>query len=454
MWNPNVLNYPSWLHARLKDGMKRILADRNDKGQLPDKFKPFLDTSKIPTVRSIVMARPGWCIVEADYQTAEMRGLAWLSGDKEMQAQILYPDPNWAYVDPKYVPEGADHEDYVVRLAFPDYIKQPADKEKFLMTRAKDGKILEKYTEDQLWHDENGKIKGPRYDFHWGTAERGQGKCREIMNKKKDRGAGKVLNFSSGYGGKPPSLKRKVESDTGNNITLDAVSDMLQAIYDSHIVASEWLEFLEDAPKYTSRMVAASGRIRHLHVLGSHMRRNDDNEWGMSAYEMNRGLGALGRECRNFFMQESVGASASRACVNLVEFALEFRKYGLQGGPIVCLYDSVVVHCPENERAIWQKALLLYMTLKVGWAYNDDRGYRVLRYPSDCELNAGWSTAPVADKAAELHDSEYEQTPDSLKWIEDILDVQIEHYTENENDSVYNTWDIDTKQDEIYTKSK
>lgn len=165
-WNPNVLNYPSWLHARLKDGMKRILADRNDKGQLPDKFKPFLDTSKIPTVRSIVMARPGWCIVEADYQTAEMRGLAWLSGDKEMQAQILYPDPNWAYVDPKYVPEGADPEDYVVRLAFPDYIKQPADKEKFLMTRAKDGKILEKYTEDQLWRDENGKIKGPRYDFH------------------------------------------------------------------------------------------------------------------------------------------------------------------------------------------------------------------------------------------------------------------------------------------------
>lgn len=166
MWNPNVLNYPSWLHARLKSGMKRILADRNAKGQLPDKFKPFLDASNIPTVRSIVMARPGWCVVEADYQTAEMRGLAWLSGDKEMQAQILEPDPNWAYVDPKYVPEGAEHDDYVVRLAFPDYITEPSDKEKFLLTRAKDGKILERYTEDQLWRDENGDIKGPRYDFH------------------------------------------------------------------------------------------------------------------------------------------------------------------------------------------------------------------------------------------------------------------------------------------------
>lgn len=449
-WNPNVLNYPSWLHARLKAGMKRIIADRDAKGQLPDKFKPFLDASKIPTVRSIAMARPGWCIVEADYQTAEMRGLAWLSGDKEMQAQITEPDPNWAYVDPKYVPEGDDPGDYVVRLAFPDYVTQPEDKEKFIMTRAKDGKILERYTEDQLWRDENGKVKGPRYDFHWGTAERGMHKCREIMSKKKDRGAGKVLNFSSGYGGKPPSLKRKVDSDTGENIAITTVENMLQAIYDSHIVASRWLEMLEKAPKKTDRLVAASGRIRHLHTLGSHVLRDDDNQFGMSAYEVSRGLGALGRECRNYFMQESVGASASRACVDLVKFALDYRPYGLQGGPIVCLYDSVVVHCPVNERAIWQKALLLYMTLKVGWAYNDKWGLRVLRYPSDCELNAGWSTAPEHDEAVLLHDASYEPTPENISWIEEALDAQIEFYTENELASVYNTWDIDSEQEPVY----
>lgn len=166
MWNPNVLNYPSWLHVRLKSGIKRILEDRKSKGQLPTKFEKYLDTSNIPTVRSVVMARPGWCIVEADYQTAEMRGLAWISGDREMQGQITNPDPNWAYVDPKYVPEGDDPEEYVVRLGFPYYVTEPQDKEKFLLTRAKDGKILEQYTENQLWRDDNGNVKGPRYDFH------------------------------------------------------------------------------------------------------------------------------------------------------------------------------------------------------------------------------------------------------------------------------------------------
>lgn len=149
-------------------------------------------------------------------------------------------------------------------------------------------------------------------------------------------------------------------------------------------------------------------------------------------------------------MQESVGASASRACVDLVKFALDYRPYGLQGGPIVCLYDSVVVHCPVNERAIWQKALLLYMTLKVGWAYNDKWGLRVLRYPSDCELNAGWSTAPEHDEAVLLHDASYEPTPENLSWIEEALDAQIEFYTENELESVYNTWDIDSEQEPVY----
>lgn len=453
-WNPNVLNYPSWLHARLKSGMKRILADRESKGQLPDKFKQYLDSSKIPTVRSIVMARPGWCVVEADYQTAEMRGLAWISGDKEMQSQITDPDPNWAFVDPSLVPDGESQEDYVVRLGFPYYVTEPQDKEKFLLTRAKDGKILEQYTEEQLWRDDNGKVKGPRYDFHWGTAERGLHKCREVMNKKKDRGAGKVLNFASGYGGQAPSLKRKVDSDTGEDCPIETVENMLTAIRESHIVASMYLEYVEQAPRHAdSRMVAASGRIRHIHTLGACVLRSKDNEYGMSAYELNKGIGALGRECRNFFLQESVGASASRACVKLVAFMMKYREapYNLKGYPIVCLYDSVVVHCPYNERAIWQKALLLYMTLEVGWMYHDDRGKRVLRYPSDCELNAGWSTAPVHDEAVRLADTTFEPTPEHLKPVEDQLDADIAEYTADELKSVYNTWNIETPMEPVFS---
>lgn len=285
----------------------------------------------------------------------------------------------------------------------------------------------------------------------WGTAERGLHKCREIMNKKKDRGAGKVLNFASGYGGQPPSLKRKVDSDTGTNCSIDTITDMLKAIYDSHLVASKWLEYLEDTPRHpNAKMVAASGRIRHIHTLGSAVMKSDKHAYGLSSYDVDKGLGALGRECRNFFLQESVGASAARACAMLVDFVMEFRDQGLLGYPIVCLYDSVVVHCPYNERAIWQKALLLFMTLRVGWMYNDSRGKRVLRYPSDCELNAGWSTAPTKDEAARLHDETWEPTPEHLRNIENILDMQIRYYTKNEIKSVYNTWDIDTPQEPVY----
>jgi hypothetical protein len=35
--------------------------------------------------------------------------------------------------------------------------------------------------------------------MHWGVAEMGYGKCREVMDKKKDRGSAKVINFSSSY---------------------------------------------------------------------------------------------------------------------------------------------------------------------------------------------------------------------------------------------------------------
>lgn len=450
-FNPNVLNYPSWLHARLKEGMKRVLTSRNERGELPDKFKPFLDISNIPTVRGMVMARPGWCVVEADYQTAEVRGLAWLSGDSEMMGQILHPDPNWAYIDDKYIPEGASKDDYVVRIAFPSYITKPDDKEKFLLTRAKNGKILETYTEDQLARDENGKPIGPRWDFHWSTAEGGLGVCREMLDKKKDRGAGKVLNFSSSYGGQPPSLKRKIEADTGESVPISVVADMLQAIYDSHLVASKWLEYLEAVPQHPeAKMVAASGRMRHVQLLDNKLTRTDENPFGMEAYEMSRGLGAIGRECRNFFLQESVGASAARACCGLLKFVMDNRDQGLKGYPFICLYDSLVVHCPNNERAIWQKALLLYMTLKVGWMYNDVWGKRVLRYPSDCELNAGWSTAPKGEFAANLNDESWEPTPDHLRPIEEDLDRQIAYYKENELASVYNTWDIDTPQEPVY----
>lgn len=134
-------------------------------------------------------------------------------------------------------------------------------------------------------------------------------------------------------------------------------------------------------------------------------------------------------------MQESVGSSAARACTGMVDFYKRFSKSnGLKGYPFVCLYDSIVVHCPCNERSLWQKVLDLYMNLANGWRY----GPNILRYPTDCELNAGWSTKPTGEFKKQLHDEEWEPLPDNLKPVEAWVDSMIALYTEFPEQSVYN----------------
>lgn len=181
-WNPNILNLPSYIHGRLGAGIKYIMdlrskqkteyKDENGntvvKSRLPEEFNKYLDMKpkNFPTMRSIAMAREGWCMPEADLQTAEMRGLAFLSGDKKLLKILLEPDECWAVVDPKYVPEGIDPSECVVRIAFPEYIQYPKDKEKYLLTYATDKTIHAKFTEDQLLRDSNGKIVSPKFDMH------------------------------------------------------------------------------------------------------------------------------------------------------------------------------------------------------------------------------------------------------------------------------------------------
>ena len=294
-WNPNVLNWPSWVHARLGAGMVRIIKERNAAGQLPEKFKKFADTKAkaFPTIRSVMMAKPGWCIVEADYQTAEMRGLAYISGDAELIKLIEEPDDCFALAKPECIPDSVDAEDCVVRIKFPEYIKYPEDRDKYLMTFTSGGAIKARFTEDQLLRDENGKIKSPKFDMHWGVLELARGQVREELDKKKDRGAGKVVNFSSSYGGQAASLQRKIEADTGNKPELDDVQAMLDAIERRQPRATQFFKELESVPTEKGYIRAASGRLRHCHTLSAGIK-------GLSFRTREGQLTALGRECRNF----------------------------------------------------------------------------------------------------------------------------------------------------------
>ena len=703
------------------------------------------------------MAKPGWCIVEADYQTAEMRGLAFISGDKDLMRMILEPDDCFGLPKPECLPEGIDAEDCVVRLKFPEYVHLPADKDKFLLTYTADGEIKATFTEDQLQRNPDGSFKGPRFDMHWGACELSRNTCREVMNKKKDRGAAKVVNFclvgdtlvltnhgekpiksvqgsdllwdgvswvkhkgiikydkkntisyagltatpdhlvwtgrgvitlleaairgatltetakagipiaytgaacacrerkskqrqqakavcasrmpslwkgileefgklsawegdamslqgaqkvqnnsecyfqtirtalqlhdakmllwlaqtisrlqsqgyqsmllieggvysmgvqrlsggnvswegirsdrqrwgllenklttcdelnksfkyeksitgqdssgeilravsadpispgytkeldaarfircgdfrafkallqrlkdedkvlqsglqndvydiidagerhrftangylvanSSSYGGTATSISRKIEADTGVKATPEEAQALLDAVEQRQPRATEFFKEMEQIPEAYGIIRAPSGRIRHCHTLAKDVA-------GMTRTREGQ-LTALGRECRNFPMQESVGSSASRACVAMVDFHLRMKEhYGMQGYPCVCLYDSIVVHCPVEERQIWAKALDLFMNLSDGWYTAGG----ILRYPTDCEFNAGWSTKPDKEFKKQLYNQEWNPTPERLKPVEEWLDAMIQLYTDNPELSVYNKQDI------------
>lgn len=422
-WKPNALNWPSWVHKRMSEGVSKLLYTLYTEGAIPNKYKKYLSYTDptsgekikgepLPSVRSIVEAAPGHCMVECDYQTAEVRSLAFISGDEMLMGAILNPDPNFAKVKPEYIPEG--QEDCVCRLSFPPHVQQPEDKDKFLMTYTVEGVEIARFTEDMLERDEEGNIAYAKFDMHWTTTEATYHTAREVLNKKRDRGAGKTGRFAATYGGGGNSIERKIESDTGVKPEAGTGQLILSALEETQPVAEKFLKEVSNAPELVPYLVAASGRKRHLHTLSSTIQ-------GLSERTRKGQLSSLGRECRNFFMQESVASTAAIACIEALAFKMNFN---LKGYPMICLYDSIVNHVPCYEREIWSKAMELFMHKSTGWSYDG----RLLRYPVDEELNKGWSTKPSKEFKELLANPEWESTPDKLKNVVIWLDTMLELY--------------------------
>ena len=138
-------------------------------------------------------------------------------------------------------------------------------------------------------------------------------------------------------------------------------------------------------------------------------------------------------------IQERVGASASRACVNIVRLCMTHPE--LKGYPGVCLYDSIVIFAPFNERFLWAKILQLYMRAADGWICP---GNRILRLGVDTEFNTGWGTHPASQETHDnFADPNWNPTPPELKKLEKWVDDMIELFDSDPSLSVYNTWDYE-----------
>lgn len=420
-WRPNSLNWPSYVNKRIGKAMARVIAasvaardvklsneERIKQGlplPLPDSLMKwsFIKTEKdIPSIRSIVKAPPGWCVVENDYQTAEIRGLAFISGDENLIRLMTEKDPEWAWTK----------DGKKVRVLWADAkdsgIPKAMHNERYLLGTWEGGKQIKQYTEEDLLRNEQtGAVIHCNYDLHWSLAEWTYEQPREMMVEKIHRAAGKVGNFSSAYGASPASLERKIESDTGIKPEEGTGQKLLDAIRARQPRATEFLEQMQEVPKKQGWYRAASGRIRHCVMHAS--------DSGVGYRTRNSIESAVGREMRNFPMQESVASTAARAGIELNKF---YRKLGMKARVMTILYDSVVTLCPLEERFMCARLHEVYMFEENHWTYTDDLGTRKLSYPTDTELNYRWSTKPSDDEKKQLEDPTWHPTPDRWKFVE------------------------------------
>ena len=185
-WKPNSLNWPSYVNSMISSGISDLFGKLKERDELPEEFEKFIIKDdkgdykiKVPSIRSCVKAPDDWCFVESDYQTAEIRGLAFISGDKNLIDIVCNPDLNFAVTK----------DDKKVRLSFPSEVFPPSAQEEYKS-------LLISPDDPSLMRKEDGSLKHPKQDLHWSLAEMVHIKPREVLDDKKDRGAAKVGNFS------------------------------------------------------------------------------------------------------------------------------------------------------------------------------------------------------------------------------------------------------------------
>jgi DNA polymerase I-like protein with 3'-5' exonuclease and polymerase domains len=219
-------------------------------------------------------------------------------------------------------------------------------------------------------------------------------KPREVLDEKKDRGAAKVGNFSSAYGASASTLERKIEQDTGKKPEEGTGQRLLKALEKRQPVAQDFLIKMERIPEKPGYYRAASGRIRHFSSHDPKYLDDIDEHLTMGLFK------SMGREARNFPMQESVAATAARAGKWLLD---TYIKLNMQARPLIILYDSVVTLCPLEERFKVAQMHQLFMTDENTWEYHG----RKMNYPIDTDFVYRWSAKPdKADKKL-LEDKTY-----------------------------------------------
>jgi len=353
-WNPNVLNYPKAITRPIEAAFKRLGQD-----------KPY-------SLRSCVEAPEGWCLVDADLETAEVLGLAYISGDEEMINVCLSGDEDFVKVCPKLADE---HNISWLRFKGMDVARVSN------VVDHPEVRVL-----DPITHN----VIHPLRDMHWEMAETMTNKSREFLDADIDRLSGKVGMFSIPYGASPKLLERTIESITGIKPDPETGDKLIDAYEVKFPVAAAFLRSQEACVETPGFYRSISGRVRHFHVHGLGVE-------GLSENARKSLMAPLTREARNYPMQEIVAATMARAVNMIIQ---EFRDNGMRARPMILLHDALTILSPLSERWKVKELLQKCMSDCTTWEVNG----RTLQFAIDVDFSYRWGMKPNKE------DSEYLNT--------------------------------------------
>ena len=329
-------------------------------------------------------------MIESDYQTAEVRALAFISGDQALIDLITLPDKNFA------VTKSGE----VVRIGFVGTELSANRFADVLYTLFEKGKPVRRVPLTELALSADGKIIHPKADLHWALAEDTHKFPRELLDKNKDRDPAKIVRFSGTYGASGATLDRKIESDTGMKPEEGTGDRTLAALRAKQPVATAHQEALMYYPEEPGYYQSESGRYRHF-------RMHPENLYAISSRMRQSILSALGREALNFPYQEIVAATAARAANWLLA---DYRRLKMKALPMVVLYDAIVTLAPVEERFTVKTMHQKYMCDDNTWNHHD----RVWNFPIDTSFSYAWAGEPTKEQQAQLEDPTWASDPTVL----------------------------------------
>ena len=408
-FKPNLLNIPKGVSDSISSAYDKVLeyfgvkinkSENNTEydysGINLDLFKSEMDNVKtlygIETSKysiDVIQPRPirwafkapeGYVYVDADYVSAEVYAIAYLSDDQNLIKALTEVDHQFGYIDKK-----------LVRIAFDDSIV------KFSEQTKSNYKGLVDANDPRLERNPDGSIKHPKRDIYWELVESiyYMDTPREILEKAFNgkgrdvyRGSGKIANFLITYGGTEGFLESKIQVVTGHKPEPGVGKKIIEAFQYTRPNCWKFKTDCEALPIKPGYYLSPSGYKRHFKI-------HDLNNPDISDRVKRAVLAPLQRQACNVGMQSLVADSLARGAYALNKYFIDNNMKSRIVNP---LYDAIYVLAPYDEVNDVKKLMQKYMADNNTWSLPGGE----LKFNLDFEVTKRWASKPSKEEQLEI----------------------------------------------------